>query len=250
MRTQNLTDGKLPLWRHGRGWIGSWGARSQWEIEWKVPSGRGFGFSIGFLSFSVQLFLFDLYMHRTSDYAIDRRELSVYWMDGCLWISHPFEREMEWRRRDPWWKKPICLHVIDWLLGRQKCEKSEGVQFQVAIPMPEGCYLAIATPERFVWRRRFYVPAKVRDSVWLKIPGGIPSSGKNERGWNCGDDGLCGIGGRTTIEAVANAVSKSLRDRKAYGLDSKRTGGTPIHVCNAEAFAQAKGRAALTDRPL
>lgn len=237
MRTQNLSDGKLPLWRHGRAWFGSWRLRWQWEIEWVVPAKRRFGFSLGAFCFSVQLVLFELYVHRTSGYSMGRRELSVYWLDGCLWISHPFERLMELRSSDPWWKKVICLHVIDWLLGHQTCEKSEGDPFQVAIPMPEGCYLAMATPERFVWRRRFYVPDKVRESVWLKIPGGIPSSGKGENSWDCGDDGLCGIGGEDLEDAIANAVRSSLKERRRYGHDSKGTGRAPAIVLNGERFA-------------
>lgn len=240
MRTQNLSDGRLPLWRHGRAWLAGL------AIEWTIP-GRRLGISIGFRGFSVQLPLVAaVFVTLRSAYDCSLSSLSIYWLDGCLWISHPFEREggMEWRSSDPWWRKAICLHVVDWILGRQRYERTTGEKFQVVVPMPEGCYLAMATPERCVWRRRWYVPVKVRESVWLEIPGGIPHAGKGENGWDCGDDGLCGIGGKNTEDAIANAVRSSLKDRRRYGLASSGAGGAPVAVLNA-AYSSAESESAF-----
>lgn len=236
VRTQNLSDGRLPLWRHGRAWLAGL------AIEWTLP-GRRLGFSVGLSGFSLQLPLVaEVFVTLRRYYDSDRRELSIYWLDGCLWISHPFERDggMEWRRSDPWWRGVICLHVVDWILGRTRYESTKGERFQVAVPMPEGCYLALATPERGVWRRRWYVPARVRESVWLEIPGGIPHSGKGENSWDCGDDGLCGIGGENVEDAIANAVRSSLKSRRRYGLASNGAGRSPAIVLNGERFAQER----------
>ena len=232
--TQNLSDGRLPLWRRGRAW---WG-RYRFVIEWSLlQKSSSVGVSIGWLCFSLRLPpLCSIYFCPTDRPGIGRRELDIYWHGGCLWISHPFEREggIERRSSDPWWKKVICLHVVDWLIGKPKYESVAGSPTEVFVPMPEGSYRAIATPQRQTWKRRWYWPSKVVESVWLEIPGGISHSGKGENSWDCGDDGLCGIGGDTTEGAISNAVRSVLRNRRRYGHDSRGTGRAPALVLNRE----------------
>ncbi len=122
--------------------------------------------------------------------------------------------------------------MVDWVLGRAHCDVTKGEPFAVYIPMPEGSYKATATPETYIWRRRFYVPTRRRDSVSLNIEGGIPHAGKGENGWDCGDDGLWGISGETTEKAIANAVESVLKSRRRYGHDSHNTGRAPALVLN------------------
>jgi len=233
MRAQNLSDGRLPLWRHGRTWV----LRNRISIEWVIP-GKRLGVGVGSGGFSIRTPIASLYVSSTRSELFRRRELDVYWNDGCLWICHPFERSGGWETRssDPWWRNAICLHVVDWLIGKPRYEEIKGEPFAVFVPMPEGSYKALATPSRAIWRRRWYWPEQVRESVWLKIPGGIPHSGKGENSWDCGDDGLCGIGGDTLEDAVANAVRSSLKSRGRYGHDSKGTGRAPLAVMNGERF--------------
>lgn len=222
---QNLTDGRLPLWRHGRAWWGPIG----WE--WSCFMRGGFGVALGARSAHVRLGLFSFYVHgNNSDYR--RGSFSIRFADGIIWIGHPWVRQMEWRSADPWWKKTIALHVSDWLLGRSHCEITKGPSSTVYVPLPEGSYRATATPETFIWRRRFYVPMRRRDSVNLHIEGGIPYSGKGENSWDCGDDGLWGIGGDTLEEAIGNAVAAVLKSRRRHGHDSKGTGRRPAIVLN------------------
>ncbi len=146
---------------------------------------------------------------------------------------------MEWRRDDPWWRKDIVLHVVDWLIGRARCTTTKGEPSRVVIPMPEGSYLANATTESRVWRRRWYWPDRRHDSVWIDIPGGIPHSGKGENSWDCGDDGLFGTGGDTLEEAIANVVRSVLKSRRRYGHDSKATGRTPSVILNEKQYAHS-----------
>lgn len=238
-RAQNLSDGRLPLWRHGRTWIFGY----RFAIEWLLP-GKALGVSIDLGGFSIRTPLASLYVSSTRRESFGARELSIYWNDGCLWICHPFERDggLEVRSSDPWWKKAICLHVVDWLIGRARYEDVKELPFEAIVPMPEGSYKAIATPSRATWRRRWYWPDRVRDSVWLEIPGGIPHSGKGENSWDCGDDGLYGIGGDTIEDAIANAVRTSLRNRRRYGNDSKGTGAKPLRVVNGSRFAARRSK--------
>lgn len=226
---QNLTDGKLPLWRYGRAWWGRlhWGWHAFHRTELLSVSVRKWGFSI-------YLRAFGFYFGDNRDYSEERGRWQISWNDGCLWLEHPWVRQDGWVRSDPWWKKMAVLHVVDWLLGRSRCEHTTGKPVEVFVPLPEGSYRAIATPETYVWRRRFYVPLRRRDDVRLDIPGGIPFSGKGENSWDCGDDGLFGCGGDTIEDAIAQAVKSVLRARRRYGHDSKGTGRAPAVVLNAE----------------
>jgi hypothetical protein len=202
------------------------------EIEWVLGgSNHKIGFSFGRRGFSVQMLVASLYVSRTNLDPFGP-EFGLRWGDGCLWINHPFERRMETRSADPWWRKVICLHVLDWLIGRPIYSEEKGVSERVFVPMPEGCYAAWATPSVTRCRRRWYWPDRVRNSVWLEIPGAIPHSGKGENSWDCGDDGLYGCGGDTAEDAIAHAVRSVLRARRRYGLDSEGTGRKPVLVLN------------------
>lgn len=227
---QNLSDGKLPLWRSGRAWLGclAW----EWHVFQKVR----FGIEVGRRHFSLRLPGLQLYLHSSSHEAFDEpRCLSVSFHDGSLWIKHPFVRPGgDWRRDDPWWKKQITVDVVDLLIGRRRCTATMGKPFETFVPMPEGSYRATAIPETHVWRRRWYWPLRRRDSVYLRIQGGIPFSGKGENSWDCGDDGLWSISGETLERAIGNAVASALESRRRHGHDSKGTGRAPLRVCNAE----------------
>lgn len=224
---QNLSDGKLPLWRNGRAWLGclAW----EWHVFQKVR----FGIAIGARHLSLRLPGLQLYVHVASRDEFEPRELSLSVHDGSVWIRHPWVRD-DWRRDDPWWRKQIVLDVVDWLRGRSRCTTTKGQPFETFVPMPEGSYRATATPETRVWRRRWYWPLRRRESVYLHIQGGIPFSGKGESSWDCGDDGLCGISGETLERAIGNAVASALESRRRHGHDSKGTGQQPLRACNAE----------------
>lgn len=217
--TQNLSDRRMATWRHGRGWFGPV------HLEWSAFRASGLLLAgVWWAGFKVYLPWFSLFV-RVGERR--RGKWSVSWSGGTLRLSHPWVREMEWHSADPWWKKDISLRVVDWLIGRSRCETREGERREVFVPMPEGSYRAVARDETRIWRRRWYWPELRRDSVWLDIPGGIPFAGKGENDWDCGDDGLFGIGGDSVEEAIANAVSSVLRSRRRYGHDSRGTGRVP-----------------------
>lgn len=216
--TQNLSDGRMATWRNGRGWYGPFHA------EWSAfrPSSLLLA-GVWWSGFKVYLRWFSLYVS-VGDSERERGEWGISWSDGVIRVTHPWVRRMEWRSADPWWKKDISLRVVDWLIGRTRCETIKGESRAVVVPMPEGNYDATAHHETRIWRRRWYWPTSRRDSVTLDIPNGIPFAGKGENSWDCGDDGLFGIGGDTEEDAIANAVKAVLRDRQKYGYDSRGTG--------------------------
>lgn len=147
------------------------------------------------------------------------REFSLYVGDWTIRMI-PFGRHMEWRAVDPWWVRGVSLNIPDVILGRAKYS-TELVADRIActVPMPEGQYAAMAKVERATWKRPRWF-AKVRTSVSLEIPKGIPHAGKGENSWDCGDDGLFGIGGDSVEDAIRRARESVLRDRKRYGPSS------------------------------
>lgn len=229
-RTQNLSYDKYPTWQEGRGW---WG---RFSAEWAVfRSNLGPRLSIGKCGFSIGLFKSYLFFSWVKD-TWHAPEWGIRWNDGAIWISTPWERPMAWLASDPWYKKMLVLRVREWFTGRQKYSKEVLEQREVLIPLPEGCYRAVARHERATRKWRWYVPMHVHDDWWLEIPGGIPFAGKGENSWDCGDDGLFGCGGDTLPEAIGRAVSSVLEERKRHGHDSKGTGREPLKVVNQDKF--------------
>lgn len=225
---QNLSDGKLPLWRYGRAW---WG-RLHWGWGFFKPTSLLL-VGVGLRGACVYLRSFHFYVS-WGDYEGEHGRWEVGWSDGALRIEHPWVRPDGWCRSDPWWKHAIRLPIVDWLLGREECTTRESQPVDVFVPMPEGSYRAVATAVTHVLTRRWYWPSRRRESVWLGIPGGIPHSGKGENSYDCGDDGLWAIGGDTIDEAIGNAVASVLRSRRRHGHDSKGTGIVPVAVVNAK----------------
>jgi hypothetical protein len=150
----------------------------------------------------------------------DSREFSVSVSDWSIRLGI-WERWGEWRKADPWWIRGVHIDLRDLVLGRQKCKTEElaaGIPCQV--PMPEGIYHAIAKIERRTWKRKRWL-SHSRTSAWLDIPKGIPHAGKGENSWDCGDDGLFGIGGDTIEDAVKRARESVLESRRKYGSASQ-----------------------------
>lgn len=152
----------------------------------------------------------------------DQRECQISFYDWTIRLN-PWSKSMEWTRSDPWWVRGVSLDLRRLLLGRERCDTSivrEGIP--VVVPMPEGNYNGVVKIERRTWKRPRWF-ARTRESAWLEIPKGIPHAGKGENSWDCGDDGLFGIGGDSIEDAIANAVRSVMRDRKRYGSPSPQS---------------------------
>lgn len=154
------------------------------------------------------------------------REISVSVHGGALWWSLWREPMGGWDRSVPRWRDG-SFNPMDFLLGRERCSTVKGELVAVVVPMPEGSYAGTITREDRVWKRPRWPLSRRRTDYWLEIPGGgIPFEGKGENSWDCGTDGLCGIGGSTPEVAVSNAVASVLKKRARYG--------TPREIREAE----------------
>ncbi len=133
---------------------------------------------------------------------------------GALWWDVWADTD-EWRATDRKWRHG-AWHPVDTLLGRNAVTWVSRETLSVAIPMPEGSYPAQAEVKVRVDKRPRWF-ARRREEVWLQMPdGGIPFPGKGENSWDCGMDGLCGIGGNSVEDAIGRAVSSVLRSRERY----------------------------------
>lgn len=220
---QNLTDGELPLWRHGRAWWGPWGW--EWCVLYHPGLAIGIekgGYNDDRIMVHVSLLLFTLYVGREFRRSFRQRELSASWHDGGIWLNL-WTGDDDWDSRRPWHRNTVHLPVFRWFTGRSKCVVTEGEPVDCVVPLPEGSYPAKATPTTRVWTWRFGFK-KVRKSVSLDIPGGIPFEGKGENSWDCGPDGLYGCGGDTLEKAIGHAVESVLERRRRYGETAETRG--------------------------
>lgn len=144
----------------------------------------------------------------------DSRECKVAIFDYALWIT-PWGRSMEWRKSDPWWVRGVTIRPAK-LLGPWIGEHEDIAAVPVTIPMPEGTYYGVATVQRWVRGRKYWFKRRTQE-VWLEISKGIPHAGKGENSWDCGDDGLFGIGGLSIDDAIERAQASVLKDRSRYG---------------------------------
>jgi hypothetical protein len=224
------------LWRHGRAWwhftdpettepLSRWfgGLDIEWTLfvnpSFRLEFSRG-GYNDEAFTFSVALLLFHLHVGIEGAKWKSRkwRECGVYWHEWGLWIQPWVEGMGDWHRDMPWWAKTHNIDFWRLLMGKGTYAYEKGEPVEILIPMPEGCYRATARPYVQSWRWRFGYGRENR-GFDIEIPGGgIPFEGKGENSWDCGEDGLCGIGLAGTLEeCIGKTVASVLASRKRYG---------------------------------
>ena len=159
------------------------------------------------------------------------RRFGLSWHSGGLW-GHWNDNEWgDWSRGQPWWQS-WHFDPADFFLGQQWYSKETVATADVAIPLPEGAYPAVATTERCTWKRPRWPFPTVRTSVTIDCTRGIPIPGKGENSWDCDDDALFGWGSTTVAEAIGHGVAIVLRDRERYGgsRDWRPSGGFKVPV--------------------
>lgn len=127
-----------------------------------------------------------------------------------------------WSSSDPLWQQ-WSFDIKDVVLGRRTHVRDvlEPLR-ETWIPLPEGPYRATVEVLRQTWTRPRWPlwPCTIRQVAYdIKIPTGIPFSGKGENSWDLGEDGLFGIAPRAASEAdaIGQVVASVLTYRKKRG---------------------------------
>lgn len=204
--------------------------------EWQFHLALPFLFSFYFSWPMWQLPIGHMSSHYPDLFIPEFRQFKFYSFGWAWWLQ--LWGGDDYYRSDPWWKKTHALHWPDLLFGENTHILMQSESTNVLIPMPEGNYLARLTKERRTWKRPRWPFPTVHDYYNVEIPGGIPFAGKGENSYDCGDDGLWGMGGPDKggiPETIGHVVASVLRSRARYGEASTTRGKARLHL-NEEAW--------------
>jgi hypothetical protein len=156
------------------------------------------------------------------DYG-DRELFNLYWYDWAFWWNFWRDPMGGWSSRDPKWHHG-SFHIVDFIFGRTKyAERALEGPLQVKIPMPERAYDATLEIQERTWRRKRWPGVWRR---WLAADfdskqDPIPSPGKGENSWDCGEDATYGLStpcptGRVE-DAIGAYVATVMNNRRRHG---------------------------------
>jgi len=153
-------------------------------------------------------------------YSHGDRTIGFRIFDGALWLDL-WINDDEWRSKDPFWKKTICIRPMDIVFGRAKhsSDQERAPILDTVVKMPEGEYQATVILYTSTWKRPRGWWTKVIRRAEIEIPKGIPVPGKGENSWDLDDDAIFGLTcPATTVEEAVQAVIESAnRSREKYG---------------------------------
>lgn len=214
------------MW-HGRAWfyLGSVCLGVEWHLRsWSCHLSLSVGGHETDFSGSAAVPPVALYWHITGLLPrrwrlYGQREMKIAVHHGTAWLHVWRDPWGGWSRSDRWWQyRQWSVNFADLLFGRLRCARTVVEEGEAIVPMPEAVYPATYTVEDFVWTRCRWPGAWCRRrDYWLNLGAGIPVPGKGENSWDCDENAIGGIGGRTLEHAVSRAVESALESRRRYG---------------------------------
>lgn len=143
--------------------------------------------------------------------SISLHDNSVFWN---LWTP-----SMEWSR-EKHGRRQGAFHPVDFIFGRTKYSEIPILEVEAEVPMPEAVYPSMVKLVEAQWRRPrwpFVWRRILRAEITPKTP--IPSPGKGENSWDCGEDATHSLTctASTVEEAVGKMVQSVMRSRLRYG---------------------------------
>lgn len=255
---QNLNEdreGKVKgsILREGRAWFRPFGYgsnRRQVEFEWswrfwtdfwalEVEVGSGdcndgiaFWIAFGLLSFhfEIQHILPKAYIERGRQRALKTewmgyeymawpRKTGIGFHDQTIWFAI-WNWDAGWDHRQPKWMN-FNFCPVDFLLGKTIYTSKSLTDFpkRKRVLMPEGLYPVDVTLTEDTWKRpRWPWPHVVRRAQ-IECPIPIPTPGKGENSWDCGEDATYGLTcpASTINEALSMLKESVMQDRERYG---------------------------------
>lgn len=194
----------------------------QWQLAANVSVG---GYEKTERLWHVAFGPFYCYIHREIGYVKNptRYGFSLDWN-----IFHIYAGEDDWVNAQGGVKYWMWRdRLLDFLFGktlyfRHKIDYSPA---PLTVTFDEGDYKILATRERACWMRPRWPFRKVRESIDIDIPGGIPFAGKGESSYDCDDDAIYGMGsdGHDFEDAKKAVIDAVMRERSRYGNASPET---------------------------
>lgn len=160
------------------------------------------------------------------EYMAWPRSTGVRIFEKTIWFEI-WNWDFGWDRRQPKWLS-FNWAPLNTLLGEPVYTSRALPEFRVGeelfpkkrgVLMPEGVYPVEITLTEDKWKRpRWPWPTVVRRAR-IECPGGIPTPGKGENSWDCGEDATYGLTcpASTVEEAVEELKRGVMEDRERYG---------------------------------
>jgi hypothetical protein len=247
--SQNLTNGKMPMWKHGRGWLYLWSKTI--GLEWCfLQSSSNFSATITVggeeshqLQFHLELpYLFSVFLSfqkflhfRDWHYwgAFGRKTGIQYFANAFWFYLWHNDDETRFAMRPKihgihiHYEKHGCMisfHLADFFFGLAQYTTIDLSTSQGMVILPEGAYPVNVRIFESTWKRpRWPRPVKMirADVEAVDQQHGIPShAGKGENSWDLEDDALFSmtLPVSTPEEALKRVADSILRDRQKYGM--------------------------------
>jgi hypothetical protein len=152
---------------------------------------------------------------KTTDYW--SRKVGVNVHNGSVWFSL-WQPDGHWSSSEPkWWS--FNFNPADFFLGRNKYASRTLKDETRSLAMPEGSYPVRIELKEDSWKRPRWPWARKIVRAHIEIEKGIPTPGKGENSWDCGEDATFGLTcpASTFDEALSHLYASVMRDRERYG---------------------------------
>lgn len=151
------------------------------------------------------------YVSREYSLTFSGEEWRLHW----AWRGDP----MSWSRGDPWWKNGT-RSLKDVLFGRMKYREGEPESHEITVVMPEATYTGTCVMRADSWKRPLWFRRVIRRAhIDMHEGQAIPTPGKGENSWDCGEDATHGMTcpAETVENAIAALRASVMRRRERYG---------------------------------
>lgn len=159
--------------------------------------------------------------------SVESAETGFFWMDGTLHWSI-WQATNTWKHTDARWHRGSWT-PMDTMFGKTEYRKRSLPWHRISFEMDGITYSPLVSRRISAWRRPRARKVDIRRTIEFYFDAEhLPPkfNGKGENAWDCGDDGIFGVGIET--DSLKDAIEKYklmvMRDRKKYGAPSDLAG--------------------------
>lgn len=169
-------------------------------------------------------YLFNWYLHfpmsrkRCRKRNHNEKEWNIRFHDWRMWVDWANDSN-SWTNGQAWWLA-WNIDFAKLIFGAEKYSKGELGSREGYICLPDGKYLVKMTKFKNIQKRsRWWARRTYTVTMDVDDPNGIPSPGKGENAWDCGDNNLQSMStpAKTFEEAMGAMTASVLRTRQRHG---------------------------------